>query len=180
MPLGIVTVSLLHFVLYLRDISINAHTISKSNLSLHRLCNNNNNIMFNRKVPKINLLSRHRINHRFLNRNLPDIHVAPGSTKYNPFKCQGFFFGNKASDKSQLYLLWWISWYFLQTSQQTLVAMSRNKRAQLTLAHQKGVGKHTWSINKGVSSDSSPLWCDSISLCWAVALLRAEEKNSPA
>ena len=41
------------------------------------------------------------------------------------------------------------------------------------------VGFHTCS-SKGVSMDSSPVCWDSISLCWAVALLRTEEKNSPA
>lgn len=38
----------------------------------------------------------------------------------------------------------------------------------------------TCSSNRGVSKDSSPLWTDSASLCWAVALLMAEWKNSPA
>lgn len=44
----------------------------------------------------------------------------------------------------------------------------------------KLVGKHfTWS-SKGVSMDSSPALLDSLSLCWAVALLWAAWKNSPA
>jgi hypothetical protein len=42
--------------------------------------------MFSRNATKINLLSRNRIDDRFLYGSLPGIHITPGSTKYNSFK----------------------------------------------------------------------------------------------
>lgn len=69
------------------------------------------------------LFPRNRILYRLFNSSLPDKHIAPGSTEYNPFKCQRLFFGNKATEKPQLYLLWWISWYFLWNIQSSQDAM---------------------------------------------------------